>query len=81
MIFFLIVFFPMAFPLLARDQRQERIEVVTNIPGLVAFWDFTKREGPGQRYTAHVPAGSTNDYPLDAGNYVRDLWNAGPIAA
>lgn len=80
MIFFLIVFFPMAFPLLARDQRQERIEVVTNIPGLVAFWDFTKREGPGQRYTAHVPAGSTNDYPLDAGNYVRDLWNAGPIA-
>ncbi|MFN5655310.1 MAG: hypothetical protein ACK47U_05470, partial [Verrucomicrobiota bacterium] len=44
-------------------------------------WDFTKREAPGQRFTAHVPAGAKNDYALDAGNYVKDLWNAGPSAS
>ena len=42
--------------------------------------DFTKREGPGQRFTADVPAGYHHDYLLDAGKYVRDLWNAGPSA-
>tara|TARA_R110002072_G_scaffold38414_2_gene111348 strand:- start:13854 stop:14135 length:282 start_codon:yes stop_codon:yes gene_type:complete len=50
-------------------------EVVRNTPGLVAFWDFTQRESTGQeRFIAHVPAGSTNVYPLDAANYVRDYW-------
>ena len=78
---FLYVFFSVVFPLFAADRRQENIETVTKIPGLVAFWDFTKREAPGQRFTAHVPAGAKNEYPLDAGNYVRDLWNAGPTAS
>lgn len=64
----------------AADSVQDRIAAVTNTPGLVAFWDFTKREAPGKRFTAHVPAGATNDYALDAGNYVKDLWNAGPEA-
>ena len=41
----------------AAESVQDRIAVVTNMPGLVAFWDFTKREAPGQRFTAHVPAG------------------------
>lgn len=59
---------------------QARIETVTGTPGLVAFWDFSKREAAGRRFTAHVPAGSTHDYALDAGNYVKDLWNAGPEA-
>jgi len=77
---FFAVFFLLVSPLLAGDLRQERIETVTKIPGLVAFWDFNKREAPGQRFTAHVPAGAKNDYPLDAGNYVRDLWNVGPTA-
>jgi hypothetical protein len=64
----------------AAESVQERIAVVTSTPGLVAFWDFTKREAPGKRFTAHVPAGAKNDYALDAGNYVKDLWNAGPEA-
>lgn len=65
----------------AAETVQERVYTVTNTPGLVAFWDFTKREAPGKRFTAHVPAGATNDYALDAGNYVKDLWNAGPAAS
>ena len=65
----------------AAESVQDRIAVVTNTPGLVAFWDFTKREAPGQRFTAHVPAGAKNDYALDAGNYIKDLWNAGPSAS
>ena len=67
--------------LVAADSVQERIATVTNTPGLVAFWDFTKREAPGKRFTAHVPAGAKNDYALDAGNYVKDLWQAGPDAS
>ncbi len=70
-----------ALPLVAVDAQQDRIATVTETPGLVAFWDFKKREAPGQRFTAHVPAGSKNDYALDAGNYVKDLWNAGPSAS
>jgi hypothetical protein len=64
----------------AAESVQDRVATVTNTPGLVAFWDFTKREAPGKRFTAHVPAGATNDYALDAGNYIKDLWNAGPAA-
>ncbi|MBL9179020.1 MAG: hypothetical protein JNM65_13240 [Verrucomicrobiaceae bacterium] len=51
---------------------------VTSTPGLVAFWDFVKREPDGRRrFTAHVPAGARTDYPLDAGNYIKDFWGAG----
>jgi hypothetical protein len=64
----------------AAESPSDRIATVTNIPGLVAFWDFNKREAPGQRFTAHVPPGAKTDYPLDAGNYVKDLWNTGPTA-
>lgn len=54
------------------------VATVTEIPGLVAFWDFTKREPGGQRrFTAHVPADSSIDYPLDAANYVREFWGTG----
>ena len=60
---------------------QERVQAVTATPGLIAFWDFTKREAPGQRFTAHVPAGARNEYALDAGNYVKDLWGQGPAAS
>lgn len=56
----------------------QRVAFVTKTPGLVAFWDFVKREPEGvHRFTAHVPAGSTTDYPLEAANYVRDYWDAG----
>ncbi len=58
----------------AAETVQDRVATVTNPPGLVAFWDFTKREATGKRFTAHVPSGATSDYALDAGNYVKDLW-------
>ncbi len=49
-----------------------------NLPGIVAFWDFVKREPDGEkRFLAHVPARASNEYPLDAGNYVRDFWGIG----
>lgn len=68
-------------PLLHAEPYAERVTTVTATPGLVAFWDFTKREAPGQRFTAHVPAGAKNAYALDAGNYVKDLWGQGPVAS
>ena len=65
-------------PLHAQDARPERVAAVVNTPGCVAFWDFVKREPEGaRRFAAHVPAGTGNDYPLDAGNYVRDYWGQG----
>ena len=64
----------------AADTAQDHVAAVTNTPGLVAFWDFAKREAPGKRFTAHVPDGAKNDYALDAGNYVKDLWHTGPDA-
>ena len=68
-------------PGLLADSCTERVQAVTATPGLVAFWDFTKREAPGARFTAHVPPGAKHDYALDAGNYVRDLWGQGPAAS
>ena len=56
----------------------ERVAVVTGTPGCVAFWDFVKREPAGaRRFTAHVPRGAKNDFPLEAVNYVRDYWGEG----
>lgn len=65
-------------PAHAADPIQERVQTVTGMPGLVAFWDFVKREpAESRRFTAHIPRGAVNDYPLDAGNYVRDFWGKG----
>jgi hypothetical protein len=53
-------------------------DAVTRTPGLVAFWDFVKREPNGAgRFIAHVPAGAKTDYPLDAANYIKDYWGTG----
>lgn len=66
----------------AADGPVDRVVQVTGIPGCVAFWDFVKREpGGSQRFTAHVPEGSTNDFPLDAGNYIKDFWGEGRAAS
>ncbi len=60
------------------DSSSQRSNIVTETPGLVAFWDFVKRESHGhRRFTAHVPAGAPTDYPLNAANYVRDYWGTG----
>lgn len=62
----------------AADTTADRVASVTALPGLVAFWDFVQREPDGERrFTAHVPAGSPTDYPLDAGNYIKDFWGTG----
>ena len=62
----------------AADGDADRVAVVTKTPGLVACWDFVKREPVGaRRFTAHVPIGATTDYPLDAANYIKDYWGAG----
>jgi len=66
---------------LSADDRAASVEVVTATPGLVAFWDFVKREPAGaKRFLAHIPDSATNDYPLDAANYIKDYWGAGPAA-
>jgi hypothetical protein len=66
-------------PLLqASAPGEDGTAAVTAVPGLVAFWDFVRREPDGaRRFTAHVPAGTAQAYPLDAANYVRDFWGSG----
>ena len=60
----------------------DRTATVTETPGCVAFWDFVKREpGGDRRFTAHVPAGADNDFPLDAENYIHSHWEKGPLAS
>lgn len=67
-----------AIPSANADPVADRVAAVTGLPGLVAFWDFVKRESGGQeRFAAHVPPGAPTDYPLDAGNYVREFWGVG----
>ncbi len=45
----------------------------------MAFWDFVKREPEGlRRFTAHVPTGATNEYALDAANYIKGLLGSRP---
>lgn len=62
----------------AADTAVVRSAQVTGTPGCVAFWDFVQREADGaRRFTAHVPPGATNAFPLEAGNYVRDYWGEG----
>jgi hypothetical protein len=60
------------------DETKDRVALVTSTPGCVAFWDLVKREPGGERrFTAHVPSGVLNNYPLDAANYIKDYWGAG----
>jgi hypothetical protein len=65
-------------PPAATSTYEQRVSTVTRTPGCVAFWDFVKREPDGaHRCTAHVPQGETNEFALDAGNYVKDYWGEG----
>lgn len=79
-----LLILPLVLPLPARGSGpyDDRVAVVTRTPGLVAFWDLVRREpAPAGRFVAHVPEGATNDYALDAGNYVRDYWGQGRPAS
>ena len=65
----------------AAETRPDRVAAVTGTPGCVAFWDFLQREPDGaRRFTAHVPAGAKNTFPLDAANFVKDYWGEGRAA-
>lgn len=67
-------------PATADAEYQRRVKEVTRTRGLVAFWDFVKREdgGGGQgRFDAHKGKGESHDLRLDAMNYVRDYWGEG----
>jgi hypothetical protein len=65
-------------PQVTLSNCEQRVATVMNTPGCVAFWDFVKREPDGaHRFTAHVPPGATNDFALDAGNYVKEYWGEG----
>lgn len=69
-------------PFTGAQQTATKVATVMQTPGLVAFWDFVEREPDGQRrFTAHVPAGATNVYPLDAANYIKEYWGAGREAS
>ncbi len=71
-----------SWPVLAVDTYRDRVASVMATPGCVAFWDFVQREPTGaHRFTAHVPAGATNHYALDAGNYIKDFWGDGREAS
>lgn len=66
---------------MAAESAIDRITTVTATPGLVAFWDFVKREPDGaRRFSAHVPADVVTDYPLDVANYIKDYWGVGRAA-
>ena len=79
--FILIPLLTVTLAKLSADDRTASVEVVTATPGLVAFWDFVKREADGEkRFLAHIPDTATNNYPLDAANYIKDYWGAGPAA-
>ncbi len=65
-------------PTVASGQVGSNTSIVIETPGLVAFWDFVKREPDGgRRFTAHVSVGADSEYPLDAGNYIKDYWGTG----
>ncbi|MCP5558402.1 MAG: hypothetical protein H7A55_11675 [Verrucomicrobiaceae bacterium] len=68
----------LAAPIHAAESATDRVATVMDTPNCVAFWDFVKREADGaQRFIAHVPQGAANDFPLDAGNYIKDYWGEG----
>jgi hypothetical protein len=62
----------------AADKPIDRVAIVRDTPGCVAFWDFVKREPNGEhRFTAHVPTGAKNEFALDARNYIKEYWGQG----
>jgi len=68
----------------ASDSYRRRVQAVTRIPGLAAFWDFGQREDGPQgtgRFIAHTKGGPQDRYALDARNIPHDYWRAGRPAS
>lgn len=61
------------------EAYRRRVSEISRVRGLIAFWDFVKREPgtPGGRFDAHKGNGEKADLRLDALNYVRDYWGEG----
>ncbi len=65
-------------PLLAwAEAYEQRVKQVRETPGLVAFWDFVKRDPADRRFDAWRASGDKADFRLDARNYVLDYWGRG----
>ncbi len=60
-----------------RDDYQARVEVVRQLPGFVAFWDFVQRDPATGQFVPYQPDDSKHDFRLDAVNYVLDYWGEG----
>jgi len=61
----------------ADGEYRRRVGVVLRVPGLVAFWDFVRRDATRTRWDAHQPPAASYDYALDVANYVHDYWGEG----
>ncbi|QGJ69409.1 Hypothetical protein PBC10988_10910 [Planctomycetales bacterium 10988] len=67
----------------AWEKYQQRVEVVTQMPGLAAFWDFVQRQDGidgGGRFVALTADSQTPQFPLEPRNISRDFWQDGPEA-
>ena len=54
---------------------EQRVELVRQTPGLVAFWDFVLRENGEQgRFVAHTARGDTHRYGIEPRNISRGFW-------
>lgn len=62
------------------DLHHQRVEMVRNIPGLAAFWDFVLREdgesGSG-RFLAYTAPGDSHRYVLEPRNFAWEYWHEG----
>ena len=70
-------------PLSAAAEYQRRVELVTGIPGLAAFWDFVERDGGSGgdgHFLARTAVAGERRYPLMPWNISRAYWNEGEEA-
>lgn len=68
----------LALPLIGQSNYKARVSAVRKVPGLVAFWDFVRRDG--ERFDAYAGRKETADFRLDPVNYVQQFWNEGRAA-
>jgi len=59
---------------------EHRVQSVRSVPGLVAFWDFVRRDDGSGRFLAHTAPGDVHRYLLEPRNISRDFWHEGPAA-
>ena len=70
-------------PPTAASEYRRRVELVTGIPGLAAFWDFVERDGGtggDGHFLARTAVAGERRYPLMPWNISRAFWNEGKEA-